>query len=51
MDVFKHFYDDSIYQSGTTHYVNLAYEIEIEEYLIYLLDSTMSTIGSPLMKY
>jgi colanic acid biosynthesis protein WcaH len=29
--VFEHFYDDSIYQNISTHYVNLAYEIEIEE--------------------
>jgi colanic acid biosynthesis protein WcaH len=31
--VFEHFYDDSIYQDVSTHYVNLAYEIEIEEAL------------------
>jgi colanic acid biosynthesis protein WcaH len=31
--VFEHFYDDSIYQDVSTHYVNLAYEIEIEEVL------------------
>ena len=31
--VFEHFYDDSIYQNVSTHYVNLAYEIEIEETL------------------
>lgn len=29
--VFEHFYDDSIYQDVSTHYVNLAYEIEIQE--------------------
>ena len=29
--VFEHFYDDSIYQDLSTHYVNLAYEIEIQE--------------------
>jgi colanic acid biosynthesis protein WcaH len=29
--VFEHFYDDSVYQDVSTHYVNLAYEIEIEE--------------------
>ena len=29
--VFEHFYDDSIYQDVSTHYVNLAYEMEIEE--------------------
>jgi colanic acid biosynthesis protein WcaH len=29
--VFEHFYDDSIYQDVSIHYVNLAYEIEIEE--------------------
>jgi colanic acid biosynthesis protein WcaH len=31
--VFEHFYDDSIYKDVSTHYVNLAYEIEIEETL------------------
>ena len=31
--VFEHFYDDSVYQDVSTHYVNLAYEIEIEETL------------------
>jgi colanic acid biosynthesis protein WcaH len=31
--VFEHFYDDSIYQGVSTHYVNLAYEIKIEETL------------------
>jgi colanic acid biosynthesis protein WcaH len=31
--VFEHFYDDSIYQDVSTHYVNLAYEIKIEETL------------------
>jgi colanic acid biosynthesis protein WcaH len=31
--VFEHFYDDSIYQDISTHYINLAYEIEIEETL------------------
>ena len=31
--VFEHFYDDSIYQDVSTHYVNLAYEMEIEETL------------------
>ena len=29
--VFEHFYDDSIYQDVSTHYVNLAYEIETHE--------------------
>ena len=29
--VFEHFYDDSIYQDLSTHYVNLAYELKIEE--------------------
>jgi colanic acid biosynthesis protein WcaH len=29
--VFEHLYDDSIYQDVSTHYVNLAYEIEIED--------------------
>ena len=27
--VFEHFYDDSIFDSVSTHYVNLAYEIEV----------------------
>jgi len=31
--VFEHFYDDSVYEDVSTHYVNLAYEIEIEETL------------------
>jgi colanic acid biosynthesis protein WcaH len=31
--VFEHFYDDSIYQDVSTHYINLAYEIEIKETL------------------
>ena len=29
--VFEHFYDDSIYENISTHYVNIAYEYEIEE--------------------
>jgi colanic acid biosynthesis protein WcaH len=29
--VFKHFYDDSMYENVSTHYVNLAYEYEVEE--------------------
>jgi colanic acid biosynthesis protein WcaH len=29
--VFEHFYDDSIYKDVSTHHVNLAYEIEIDE--------------------
>ena len=29
--VFEHFYDDSIYENVSTHYVNLAYEYEVEE--------------------
>ena len=29
--VFEHFYDDGIYQEVSTHYVNLAYEYEVEE--------------------
>jgi colanic acid biosynthesis protein WcaH len=28
--VFEHFYDDSIYNDVATHYVNLAYEYEVE---------------------
>ena len=31
--IFEHFYDDSVYQDVSTHYINLAYEIEIEETL------------------
>ena len=33
IDVFEHFFEDSIYQDVSTHYVNLAYKIEIEETL------------------
>ncbi len=29
--VFEHFYDDSVYQDVSTHYVNLAYEVETQE--------------------
>jgi colanic acid biosynthesis protein WcaH len=29
--VFEHCYDDSIYKDVSTHYVNLAYEYEVEE--------------------
>ena len=29
--VFEHFYDDSIYENVPTHYVNIAYEYEVEE--------------------
>ena len=28
--VFEHFYDDSIYENISTHYVNIAYEYEVE---------------------
>ena len=31
--VFEHFYDDSIYECVSTHYVNLAYEYEVKEVL------------------
>jgi colanic acid biosynthesis protein WcaH len=31
--VFEHFYDDSIYENESTHYVNLAYEYEVEKVL------------------
>ena len=31
--VFEHFYDDSMYENVSTHYVNLAYEYEVEEIL------------------
>jgi colanic acid biosynthesis protein WcaH len=33
IDIFEHFYDDSIYQDVSIHYINLAYEIKIEETL------------------
>ena len=29
--IFEHFYDDSIYENVSTHYVNIAYEYEAEE--------------------
>jgi colanic acid biosynthesis protein WcaH len=29
--VFEHFYDDSIYENVSTHYVNIAYEYQVEE--------------------
>jgi len=29
--VFEHFYDDSIYEHVSTHYVNIAYEYEVEK--------------------
>lgn len=29
--VFEHFYDDSLYENVSTHYVNIAYEYEMEE--------------------
>jgi colanic acid biosynthesis protein WcaH len=29
--VFEHFYDDGVYEQVSTHYVNLAYEYEVEE--------------------
>ena len=31
--VFEHFYDDSVYRDVSTHYVNLAYELEVEKSL------------------
>jgi len=31
LGVFEHFYTDSIYENVTTHYVNLAYEINLEK--------------------
>ena len=31
--VYEHFYNDSIYENISTHYVNLAYKLEIEEEL------------------
>ncbi len=29
--VFEHFYDDSMYEDVSTHYVNIAYEYQVEE--------------------
>ena len=29
--ILEHFYDDSMYENVSTHYVNIAYEYEIEE--------------------
>ena len=29
--MFEHFYDDSIHENVSTHYVNFAYEIEVKE--------------------
>ena len=29
--VFEHFYDDSIYENVSTHYVDIAYEYEVKE--------------------
>jgi colanic acid biosynthesis protein WcaH len=29
--VFEHFYDESMYENVSTHYVNIAYEYEMEE--------------------
>jgi colanic acid biosynthesis protein WcaH len=29
MGVFEHFYDDGIYKDVSTHYINLAYEVDI----------------------
>ena len=29
--VFEHFYDDSLYENVSTHYVNIAYEYEMKE--------------------
>ncbi len=29
--VFEHFYNDSIFENVSTHYVNLAYEYEVDE--------------------
>ena len=31
LGVFEHFYNDSIYEDVSTHYLNLAYEYEVEE--------------------
>ena len=31
--IFEHFYDDSVYENVSTHYVNLAYEYEVKEVL------------------
>jgi colanic acid biosynthesis protein WcaH len=34
--VFEHFYDDSIFENVSTHYVNHGYLLEVEEELSYL---------------
>jgi len=31
LGVFEHFYDDSIYNDVSTHYVNIAYEYQVKE--------------------
>jgi colanic acid biosynthesis protein WcaH len=31
IDIFEHFYDDSIFENVSTHYVNLAYEYKVDE--------------------
>ena len=33
LGVFEHFYEDSVFKNISTHYINLAYKIEINEIL------------------
>jgi colanic acid biosynthesis protein WcaH len=34
--VFEHFYDDGIYKDASTHYINLAYEVDINNEILNL---------------
>jgi len=34
--VFEHFYDDGIYKDISTHYINLAYEVDINNEMLNL---------------
>ena len=34
--VFEHFYDDGIYKDVSTHYINLAYEVDINNEILNL---------------
>jgi colanic acid biosynthesis protein WcaH len=36
IDVFEHFYDDGIYKDVSTHYINLAYEVDINNEMLNL---------------
>jgi len=36
IDIFEHFYDDSIYKDISKHYVNIAYEYGMKEITDYL---------------